>query len=59
MRGSLEIWLYQARVEEVLSTARGLSGGTTSPPEIMKRARSKEIIPKMWVLWARKIEVLS
>lgn len=57
-RGSLETQLRQARVEEVLLTAKGLSDETRHP-EIMKRARSKGIMPMMWVLWARKADAID
>lgn len=57
-RGSLEAQHRQARVEEVLLTAKGLSDETRHP-EIMTRARSKGITPMMWVLWARKTEVIE
>lgn len=55
---SLEIQLRQAKVEEVLLTAKGLSDETRHP-DIMKRARSKGITPMMWVLWARKTDVID
>lgn len=57
-RGSLETQRRQARVEEVLLTAKGLSDETRHP-EIMTRARSKGITSMMWVLWARKTDVID
>lgn len=45
-------------MEEVLLTAKGLSDETRHP-EIMTRAGGKGITPMMWVLWARKTEVIE